>query len=155
MKQTIKTLNKLQATNAIEALANFAECDPSDIEKENYNHYGLEIFSIGIRRYAVGTDSEADEACKEYIKDSAWAFRSSFICEYCSLPQELEEALEAMQSKKCEGANDAILALIKKTDGGLDGFVEDAISADGRGHFLSSYDGDENEENGFYIYRTS
>ena len=60
-----------------------------------------------------------------------------------------------MQSKKCEGANDAILALIKKTDGGLDGFVEDAISADGRGHFLSSYDGDENEENGFYIYRTS
>jgi hypothetical protein len=60
-----------------------------------------------------------------------------------------------MQSKKCEGANDAILALIEKTDGGLDGFVEEAISADGRGHFLSSYDGNENHESGFYIYRTN
>jgi hypothetical protein len=41
----------------------------------------------------------------------------------------------------------------------IDSLVEDAISADGRGHFLSSYDGDENEEtvNGqtFYIYRTN
>jgi hypothetical protein len=153
MKQPIKTLNKLQATNAIEALANFAECDPSDIEKENYDHYGLEIFSIGRKEYAVGTDSEADEACKEYIKDTAWAFRSSFICSYCNLPQEIAEALETMQSKKCESANDAILSLIEKTESGIDGFVEEAISADGRGHFLSSYDSEENEESGFYIYR--
>lgn len=155
MNQLIKTLNKLQATNAIEALANFAECDPSDIKNESHDHYGLEILSVGRQEYAIGTDSEADDACKEYIKDSAWAFRSSFICEYCNLPQELAEALEALQSKKCEGANDAILALINKTDGGLDGFADDAISADGRGHFLSSYDGNENEESGFYIYRTN
>jgi hypothetical protein len=146
-------MNKLEATNANEALANFVECDPSDIEKENYDHYGLEVFSIGRKEYAVGTDDEADLACKEYIKDSAWAFRSSFICDYCNLPQELAEALEAMQSKKCEGANDSILALIEKTDGGLDGFVEEAVSADGRGHFLSQYDGNENEESGFFIYR--
>jgi len=146
-------MNKLEATNAIEALANLVECDPSDIEKENYDHYGLEVFSIGRKEYAVGTDDEADLACKEYVKDSAWAFRSSFICDYCNLPQELAEALETMQSKKCEGANDSILALIEKTDGGLDGFVEEAVSADGRGHFLSQYDGDENEESGFFIYR--
>jgi hypothetical protein len=155
MNHPIKTLNKLEATNAIEALANFAECDPSDVEKESHDHYGLEIFSIGRQEYAVGTDSEADEACRQYIKDSAWAFRSSFICDYCDLPQEIAEALETMQSKKCESANDAILALIEKTDAGLDGFVEEAISADGRGHFLSSYDGNENEESGFYIYRTN
>jgi hypothetical protein len=61
--------------------------------------------------------------------------------------------LEAIQSKKCEGANNAILSIIEKTDGGIDGFVEEAISADGRGHFLSSYDGDENEKDGFFIYR--
>jgi len=39
----------------------------------------------------------------------------------------------------------------------IDSFVDAAISADGRGHFMSSYDGNENEEevNGttFYIYR--
>ena len=143
----------IKAVNAVEALADFAECDPSEVEQFNLPYYGMEVFSVGSKRYAVGTDSEADEACKEYIKDSAWAFRSSFICECCNLPQELAEALEAMQSQKCEGANDAILALIEKTDGGLDGFVEDAISADGRGHFLSSYDGGENEKDGFFIYR--
>ena len=28
-----------------------------------------------------------------------------------------------------------------------DDFIEDVISSDGRGHTLSSYDGDENEDN--------
>ena len=143
----------IKSVNPIEALADNVGVDPDELKLENHTHYGMEVFSIGSKEYAIGTDSEADDACKEYIKDSAWAFRSSFICEYCNLPQELAEALEAMQSKKCEGANDSILALIEKTDGGLDGFAEDAISADGRGHFLSSYDGEENEENGFFIYR--
>lgn len=27
------------------------------------------------------------------------------------------------------------------------------INADGRGHFISYYDGNENEQNGFFIYR--
>ena len=147
--------NKLQAVNAVEALANFAECDPSDIEKENYDHYGLEVFSIGRNEYAVGTDEEAERACLQYVNDTAWAFKSEFICAYCQLPYELEEAIKAMQSKKCESANDSILALIEKTDGGLSGFVEEAVSADGRGHFLSHYDGEENEESGFFIYRIS
>ena len=141
----------IKSVNAVEAVADQIGCDPDDLTLESHTHYGLEVFSNGRKEYAVGTDSEADEACKEYIKDSAWAFRSSFICDYCNLPQELAEALEAMQSKKCEGANDAILALIEKTDGGLEGFVEDAVSADGRGHFLSSYEGEENEESGFFI----
>lgn len=146
-------MNKLKATNAIEALADFLGCDPDDLTKESHDHYGLEVFSLGKREYAIGTDEEAQSACEENIKDSAWAFRSSFICEFCNLPSELEEALEAMQSKKCESANDAILDLIRKADGGLEGFTECAISADGRGHFLSPYDGEENEEAGFYIYR--
>jgi hypothetical protein len=39
----------------------------------------------------------------------------------------------------------------------LDHFIEDAIRADGRGHFLSRYNGEENEETvggvTYYIYR--
>lgn len=143
----------IKSVNAVEAVADQIGIDPDELTPETYTHYGLEVFCGRGEQYAVGTDSEADDACKEYIKDSAWAFRSSFICEYCNLPQELAEALEAMQSKKCESANDSILALIEETDGGLEGFVEDAISADGRGHFLSSYDGEENERDGFFIYR--
>ena len=143
----------IKAVNAVEAVADQIGCDPDDLTLESHTHYGLEVFSNGRKEYAVGTDDEAQMACEEYIKDTAWAFRSSFICEYCNLPQELAEALEAMQSKKCEGANDAILALINKANGGLEGFTECAISEDGRGHFLSSYDGEENERDGFFIYR--
>jgi hypothetical protein len=142
------------ATSKTEALAeHIGGIDSSDLTKENFDHYGLSVYSVNGEEWAIGTDSEADEACKEYVKDTAWAFRSSFICEYCNLPQELAEALEAMQSKKCEGANDSILALIDKTDGGLDGFVEEAVSADGRGHFLSGYDGEECEVGEFFAYR--
>ena len=66
-----------------------------------------------------------------------------------------KEALESVQSSKAEGANGLVRALISD----LDGFIEDAICEDGRGHFLASYDGDENEETvdgvTYYIYRTN
>ena len=32
---------------------------------------------------------------------------------------------------------------MERADGGLEGLIEEAISADGRGHFMSSYDGEE------------
>ena len=137
-----------------EALAeHIGGVESSDLTKENFDHYGLDVYSVNGEEWAIGTDSECDDACKLYITDTAWAFMPSFICEYCDLPQELAEALEAMQSKKCEGANDSILALIEKTDGGLDGFVEEAVSVDGRGHFLSGYDGEECEVGEFFAYR--
>jgi hypothetical protein len=34
-----------------------------------------------------------------------------------------------------------------------DELMKDAISTDGRGHFISSYDGEENEQGDYYIYR--
>ena len=103
--------------------------------------------------YFVYTDEEADEAVKEYIKESVWAFNADFIINHSKLPYEAKEMIKNFQTTKCEDANDTILALIDD----FDDFVSDAISADGRGHFLSSYDGEENEEtvNGetYYIYR--
>jgi hypothetical protein len=49
-----------------------------------------------------------------------------------------------------EDANPLVEALIKD----MDHFVSDAISSDGRGHFLSSYDSEEVELriNGEYLY---
>ena len=105
--------------------------------------------------YLVLTDSESDEKAKEYILDSLWAFNASFIIENSSLPYEAEEMIKNFQEHKCEGANETIKAIIEDTDS----FCEEAIKADGRGHFMSSYDGNENEENVFgdtyYIYRVN
>jgi hypothetical protein len=103
--------------------------------------------------WLVLTDEEADEKTKEYIQDSVWAFNASFILGECGLDQSGADSLKKMQRDSCESANAFILSLIEKTCG-LDSFVDSAISADGRGHFLSGYDGEENEQyiNGEYYF---
>jgi hypothetical protein len=121
------------------------------IELEGDGIYGEgEGFSVCRREYSVLTDAEADSAAYAYIKESLWAFNTSFILAHSKLPAEAEEMIRSFQ-EKCEGANETILALIVD----LDHFVEDAICADGRGHFLSSYDGEEVESGQFYIYRNN
>ncbi len=112
--------------------------------------------------YIVLTDEEADERAKSEIEQSLWAFNADFIIGECGLDLSGAEALRIMQEKACEDANDFIRSLIDKcTD--IDSFVDSAISSDGRGHFITSYDGNENEEHisgtdneqesTFYIYR--
>jgi len=104
-------------------------------------------------KHIVLTDEEADEKAAEYIKYSLWAFNAGFIIQHSKLPYEAEEMIQAYQEKECESANDTIKALITN----IDNFISDAISADGRGHFMSSYDGKENEvkvlDTTFFIYR--
>lgn len=135
------------------ALAEEIGESPADITEESHDYYGMTILSCGRAEYAIGTDEEADAACREYVESSAWAFNASFVLSECGLPSELEDAIQAFQSKECESANDAIAALIEKTCG-MDSFVASAISAEGRGHFLASYDGDEMElADNFYAYR--
>lgn len=60
----------------------------------------------------------------------------------------------ADQQNKAEGANDIFFQIIDG-QGRFDEFVDEAISADGRGHFISSYDGEENEQDDYFIYRVN
>ena len=120
---------------------------------ETFAAYGYE--------YKVLTDAEADIATREYILDTLWAFNPHFILRHTEFyktsnvndDEAFEEALAELQGRICEGANPIVRALIAD----IDRFVEDAIQADGRGHFLSSYDGEEIELiNGkYYAYRTN
>lgn len=130
----------------IEELAKHLEVNKEDIEISSYNE---NLFILGKQEYLVLTDKEANEITKQYIRDSAWAFNASFIIEHSKLPYEAEEMLKSFQSAKCESANETVLALIED----FDTFVEDAISSDGRGHFLSQYDGEEIETQNYFIYR--
>jgi hypothetical protein len=134
------------------ALALHLECSPDELSEERYDHYRLARFSLGSKEYAIGTDREADEAAQEYVKDTVWAFNASFILSECDLPRELESAIKAFQLDKCESSNDALLALVEKCTT-LEDFTQSAVSADGRGHLLSPYDGNENEDGDFFIYR--
>ena len=125
------------------------------IRRANYDHYGLQTVELEDgTEYAIALDDEeADKACKEYIEYSAWAFSPSFIADETGMPIEIFEAL--VKADLCEGANEAVMACIEATCG-IDSFVESAISWDGRGHFLSHYDGEEVElESNAYAYRLS
>lgn len=111
--------------------------DPDEIEEAGWGDY---TFSVGRATYKVLTDSEADDAAREYIEDSLWAFSASFLSCKTGLPEDVFTAL----ADKCEGANDTFRTII---DGscGIDDLVEDAIRSDGRGHFLNTYDGSEDD----------
>lgn len=133
-------------------LAAFLKCQPDDLTEIEWKHWGLDTFVLDSQEYAIGTNAEADKACAEYIEETAWAFNAEFIISQCDLPYELAEPIQAWQEKKCESANEGIAALIKKTCG-MESFVRTAIACDGRGHFLSGYDGEENKKDKFYIYK--
>lgn len=144
------------------ALAEFLNCDPADITETSWDHYGMKVFTANGDEYAVGNDDSAAKAVESNIEDSIWAFNASFIVSMCDLPDQLVGAIQAWQEKDCESANDGLLELVNRMCG-MKGFVENAVSSDGRGHFLSSYDGEENSikvENEeisetYFIYRTN
>ena len=109
--------------------------------------------------YIVCDDATANACAKDYITETLWAFNASFLAGETGLD---ENCFKPIQDKLSEDANPAFLAMIKGTCG-LDPFIASAIQADGRGHFLSPYDGAEHEFTVFinrkrvwlYAYRTN
>lgn len=128
------------------AIARFLDETPSDIDAD----YDDCTYTSGRAEYKVYTDEEADAACRDSIEDSLWAFNADFLASETGIDRIVFERL----SDLCEGANDAVRSIIDATCG-YDDFVKAAVSADGRGHFIATYDGDENDCDGFYIYRVN
>ena len=131
------------------ALAKFLEVSVDTIV-DNGNNYFQEVDGYD---YLVLTEGEANELAAAYIANSLWAFNAEFILEVCGLDSgsNVTRSLQQMQKDSCEGCNDFIRALVDGTCG-IDEFTEQAILADGRGHFLSSYDGEEGEQGEYFIY---
>ena len=114
-------------------------------------------FNTSVGEFLVLTDDEAEEKAREEIRQSLWAFNPDFILRHTRVyestsiyeDEAIIEALKEMQSRICESANELVYALIDN----FDEFCEDAIREDGRGNFLSWYDGEEYKSDNFYIYR--
>ena len=139
---------------------NYAEPDElNGLTVENCYNDSYKTFEIIGNEYKVLTDAEADEETKESILNDLWAFNADFILQHTEFynnstdreDAEFCDSLKQLQRSVCESANSIVKALI--TD--IDTFVDDAIDADGRGHFLSFYDGEEHEQGEFFIYRTN
>lgn len=99
--------------------------------------------------YSVLTNDEANRSARGYIEESVCFFNPSFIAAHSKVDQEVIKKLQELY----EGSNKVIRTLIKD----FDHFVDEAIATDGRGHFMSSYDGLEHEVNingtDYYIYK--
>lgn len=154
--------NTTEYTEKIEALkAHLIECGEftADEAEEFTYEERWDCFCAYGYEYKVMTDDEATDATREYIIDSLWAFNAHFVLRHTKFydtssvedDEAFEEAIKELQGRICEGVNPIIRALIED----IDEFIEDAIQADGRGHFLATYDGEEIElEHGkFYAYR--
>lgn len=124
---------------------------PDDVTEVSYDDTQ---FDAGGGTYMVLTEEESDIKAGEYVEESLWAFNADFLSGITQLPTEVFTALQ----DQCEGANDTFRKLIDGTCG-IDEVVNQAISSDGKGHFLAGYDGEEIEVCGggnyFYIYRTN
>lgn len=126
-------------------------CALDDVQETNY---GENTFDADGGEYRVLTDDEADAACAEDIRELLWAFNASFLVAYVVSGLSSDD-LDAIRGDRCEDANQAFVALVE-AGAGMDRLIADAIGADGRGHFLAGYDGDELElHDGFYAYRTN
>jgi hypothetical protein len=133
----VKTVDKTEQEK-IEALAKHLDCSINEAVNS-------------MDDYLVYTDDEADEAVYNYIEESVCFFRSDFIAAHTEVDKEVISKLQELH----EDSNQAIKSLIKD----FDHFVNDAVLCDGRAHFLSSYDGEENEinvnGNTYYVYRSN
>ena len=111
--------------------------------------------------FLICDDAGRTKELEDNIKESLWAFNAEFIIEHMAtyksiMPHEysdITKALRKMQEQLCESANPLIAAMIED----IEEFIDDAVSTDGAGHFLSPYDGEETEfefdGETYYIYR--
>jgi hypothetical protein len=135
-----------------EVLAQYLEVEADTLDTSKGDN---SCISDGAREYLVLTVEEADERARAHIEESLWAFNADFIAAHTvnGLNNAARKALGKAQAELCEDANDLVRALIHD----FDHFVEDAIRADGRGHFLAQYDCEEHEVKhggtNFYVYR--
>ena len=120
------------------------------------DHYGLPVVEIDGCEYAVARgEDEVLRACRKYIEGALWTFNTSFLLQHMNVPASFdasfEEALRATQRRQSEEGNAMIRECIKD----IDALVEAAIAAEGAGHFLSAYDGNEAEHLGAYWFQVS
>ena len=122
----------------IKQLSKYMNCKPSELNLEDFDFYDY---------------YDANITAKEYIQDYIGTFNPKFISRCTNIA---EDIIKDMQ-RSSDFYNDCSIALsyLIEATCGWDKFVKDALIVNGRGYFLSPYDGQEIElisSNGNIIY---
>lgn len=116
------------------------------VDKERETFQELPVIIIDGEEYAVAEDEEvANKAARRAVEDSICYFNPNFLADHSDVPEEVFEFL----ANKCFDNNEAYKSMIYD----VNDFIDDAIDEDGRGHFLSGYDGEEHEIGEYFLYR--
>lgn len=135
-----KTFNDVTA----EDIKNALYANQFNVEREFY--WGLPVIVIDGCEWAVAeNEDQANTAAGLHIYNSVCYFTPSFLAQHSDVPEEVFEFLAV----KGYSDNEAYLAMIYE----IGDFIEDAIDADGRGHFLNGYDGKEEKIGNYFLYR--
>lgn len=140
------------------ALAEHLDVAAEDVEVDDEDFYdALTVFAVGNQRYAIGTEEQAQKAARTYVAESLWCMRSSFLSDETGLDARIFDAIAGRSGGGEEFQEDISRIVEGLADNGVEGFTERAIEQDGRGTFISSYDGEEFElrdgESEWYAYR--
>lgn len=133
------------ASEKANALLDYVNEDAYD-EPITVEHEDAIIMLSDGSSYAVYTEDEAREEVKQYVMEYFGYFLPDFIAGVTGLP-------EAMFDGNSEYAPSDVNALLEAVGSSINEFVSEAIEADGIGHFLSGYDGQEINLGNFYAYR--
>lgn len=115
-----------------------------DVERDTY--WNLPVLIIDGEEWAVAeNEGEATKAARQVVEDSICYFNPDFLAAHSDVPEKVFEFL----ANKCFDNNEAYKAMIYD----VEDFIDDAIDADGRGHFLNSYDGKEYKIGEYFLYR--
>lgn len=109
-------------------------------------HWDLPVLIIDDEEWAVAkSEEEANKAARQAVEDSICYFRPDFLAAHSNVPEEVFVFL----TNKCFDNNEAYKSMIYD----MDDFIDDAIDADGRGHFLNSCDSKEYKIGEYFLYR--
>ena len=120
----------LGQSDNVRALANYLQVKYSEAEN---------LIDEGV--YEVLDEYAIMEKARDGIIQTLWAFRYEFLSDNCPIIAKInKDAWENMVNSLGESINDAIYDMIEATSD-FWVFVDEAIAADGLGHFTNSYDG--------------
>ena len=105
---------------------------------DNHNH--INLFVDG-DEWLILNDEGRNIEVRSYIEDTIEYFNPTFLSRLTGISSNI---FTVLQESQITDTNKTIILLIKATCG-MDKFVEESIEADGYGHFLSPYDGEETE----------
>lgn len=118
------------------------------VDKERDSHWDLPVLIIDDEEYAVAEgEEEATKAARQVVEDTICYFRPDFLAAHSDVPEKVFMFLAG----SCFDDNEAYKAMIYD----VEDFIDDAIDADGRGHFLNTYDSKEHEIGEYFLYQIS